>query len=270
MVNPCIGIALVWGIFATLVAGLFALRKRTQLHPEVVRKCLHIGMGLVTLSFPWIFTATWPVMLLTVGFTFALLLRKLYPVAWDPLRPLLDQVGRTSHGEIYFALSVGIMFVCAQGNVVLFYIPFLLLTFADSAAALVGTHHGRHRYSATRGAKSLEGSLACFTVAFVCVWVSLFGRPYSSPREILVLSLAAALLATVLEVFGKHGLDNLLVPLGTFLLLNSALNHDGMTLVTNGPAALAMIIGLLCHLVSECGVHPAWFSRQERNGRPRP
>ena len=38
-----------------LLGGLTLCRRWAAPHPELLRKLLHAGMGLVTLSFPWLF-----------------------------------------------------------------------------------------------------------------------------------------------------------------------------------------------------------------------
>ena len=49
MMNPWLAIALVLGIFAAQTIALRAFHKFCSPNPELVRKLLHIGMGLVTL-----------------------------------------------------------------------------------------------------------------------------------------------------------------------------------------------------------------------------
>ena len=65
MTDPWIGIALVVATFAALLA-IFSIIG-PQLQPEVLRKGLHISMGLTTLSFPWLFEHPWPVVLVAAG-----------------------------------------------------------------------------------------------------------------------------------------------------------------------------------------------------------
>ena len=62
--HPLLGILLVLAVLFSLMAALKVYAHRCKPHPELVRKLLHIGMGLLTLSFPWLFNALWPVWLL--------------------------------------------------------------------------------------------------------------------------------------------------------------------------------------------------------------
>ncbi|MGH2362187.1 MAG: hypothetical protein ACRDGM_16800, partial [bacterium] len=138
MMNPWLGMCLVVGIFAVLMVGLRAYRRACSKDPELIRKLLHIGMGLVTLSLPWLFAATWPVLLLTVVFTFFLIALRLSQSLQRLLGGVIDGVARQSMGEIYFPLAVGLVFVLSAGDPITFCIPMLILALADSGAALIG------------------------------------------------------------------------------------------------------------------------------------
>ena len=69
MFVPWLGILLVLVVLGGVMIGLKLISARCHLHPETSRKAVHIAMGLVTLSFPWLFTASWPVLLLADGYT---------------------------------------------------------------------------------------------------------------------------------------------------------------------------------------------------------
>ena len=53
-----LGVACIFTLLVILVIGLRQWQKRRAPAPEVVRKCLHVAMGIVTLSFPWIASKT--------------------------------------------------------------------------------------------------------------------------------------------------------------------------------------------------------------------
>jgi phytol kinase len=139
------------------------------------------------------------------------------------LSGVLDGVGRTSYGELYYAVSVAALFLLARGEPMLFVVPMLLLTLPDAVAALIGMRYGRHRYATTVGEKSAEGSVAFFAVALLAVHVPLllFDRPPVGRAESLLIAVTLALLATILEAIAWRGLDNLFVPLGAFILLKA-------------------------------------------------
>lgn len=94
-----------------------------------------------------------------------------------------------------------------QRDIVLAALGYLAL--GDGMAALVGRRWGHLRI----GAKSLEGSLACFLSCWL-VGMACLTPPFGSPEVI-----AGALAATVLEALPMPLNDNLWMPLFSALLL---------------------------------------------------
>jgi phytol kinase len=211
-------------VLATLTASLMLLRRakrQYKLHPELVRKLLHVGMGLTTLTFPWLFSQTWPVLLLA-GITIpGLLLLRRSKRAQAHFGGVIDGVGRNeSLGEIYFPLGVAGVFILSGGEPLSFSISILLLTLADALAALIGLRYGRTQYTTTQGYKSVEGSLAFFGMAFVSVWMPLtFFSPFDAGQSALI-AVVLGVLVTLIEAVSCRGFDNLSVPVSGLLLLN--------------------------------------------------
>src|SRR4051794_27653730 len=125
MFHDLLGILATLAAFAVLLGGLMLYRRTGLPSPELLRKLLHVGMGAVVLTFPWVFRHSWPVLLMTGLFVALLLARRLgsksRPPAGGPLGgPLgglagvLDGVGRQSLGDVYFAVSVGVLFVASR------------------------------------------------------------------------------------------------------------------------------------------------------------
>jgi len=223
MTEPWIGIGLVMATFAALL-GVFSIIG-PLLQPEVLRKGLHISMGLTTLSFPWLFETPWPVVLVAAASTVAFIAFRTRLGLFRRLAMAMQRIKRVSVGEYCFVAGTCIVFVLAANDPVLYCIPMLLLTLADSAAALVGTAWGRHRYLTMGDYKTLEGSAAFFIVAFACIAVPLaWFTPASNPESLAVAALIA-FAVTVLEAAVGGGFDNLLVPLGAF----AAIKATGLT-----------------------------------------
>jgi phytol kinase len=227
MVNPWLGIGLVLAILVGLMAALRLLQRLVAPHPELVRKLLHMGMGLVTLTFPWLFDAAWPIVVLAVLSIIGLLAVRLVSGLKSSVGGVIGGVGRASLGEIYFPLAVAIMFIlflygdeaAPERRLLLYCIPVLLLTVADAAAALIGVGYGRWRYPTADGQKSAEGSLAFFICAFFIVHVPLLLCTTTGRAETLLIALLLAWLATMFEAIAWSGLDNLILPLVSYLLL---------------------------------------------------
>jgi phytol kinase len=274
MANPWLGIGLVLGILAALFGVLRAFQRLVAPNPEVVRKLMHVGMGLATLSFPWLFADVWPVVLLGGVSIGALAAVRLVRRLKSGLGSVLGGVARESFGEFYFVVSVGCLFCLARGQPfgpILYCIPLLILTLADACAALVGVRYGQRHYATLDGRKSAEGSIAFFLVACSSVHVPLLLGTEVGRAETLLIALALGLFVMMCEAVAWHGLDNVLVPLASYLLLRSYLGPPPMdaqqlgirvcilcglmilawawrrqtTLVGSGPFAAA-IVGYLC------------------------
>jgi phytol kinase len=229
-----------------VLAGLFgALRllcRMKVVHPEAIRKLLHVGMGLVVLTFPWVFDSAWPVIVLAGGSALALILLKLNPALRAASGGVIEGVGRESLGEVYYPISVGVLWVMSDGAWLLFVIPMLILTLADALAALIGVRYGKTRYQTWDGAKSLEGSIAFFAVAFLSVHVPLLLFTEVGRAETLWIAVILGLLAMLIEAISWKGLDNIYIPLGAFALLNLYLPMPAEALVLRVGVTVGLVI----------------------------
>lgn len=213
--NPLLGIGIVLLALGLLMPAVNVLRHRGYLQAETARKCVHLGMGTLCLSFPWLFHEPWPVWLLA-----ALAVLALGSVRWVPgwrrrVGGVLHDVDRSSCGELYFPLGVAMVFTLARGEVLMFAIPVALLTFADAAGALIGTRWGRHPYVTLEGTKSIEGSLA---VGVTGLGVSALPLMLTGHGWLFSLTIGAVvgLFALILEAISWHGLDNIFLPLAAY------------------------------------------------------
>jgi phytol kinase len=208
-------------VLACALAMLFLLRlyrKRTGADGEWVRKLAHIGTGLISISLPWIFSSRAPVFIICGASITLLLTIRYLPLLRNRLSGVLD-AGRESWGEIYFPISVALLYQLAHGGKLLYAVPLVVLTLADTVAALTGAEYGKHGYTATGATKSVEGSIAFFCVAFFSVHVALLVFSDAGRVETLLISLNIALIVMLLEAIAWRGLDNILIPLGVFILL---------------------------------------------------
>ncbi|MCP4041920.1 MAG: hypothetical protein GY731_08175, partial [Gammaproteobacteria bacterium] len=217
---PWLGIMLISLLLATVIAGLRIYQQHYNPHPEWVRKILHILMGLVALSFPWIFSTTWPVWTLAAIATGGLLLLKLQSLPGADWGGVVHGVKRLSLGEFYFPIAIAGIFQLAQGNIILYSIPILVLTLADATAALIGVYYGKSKYHATDGDKSVEGSAAFFTIAFLSVHIPLLLFTDIGRADCLLIGFIMGVLVMLFEALAWRGLDNLFIPFGSFFLLD--------------------------------------------------
>jgi phytol kinase len=226
MMNPWLAIAVVLAALGTILVLLRLYQRWGNPHPELLRKILHVGMGLVAVAFPWLFDRSWPVLVLgglSIGGMIAL--RTVKGLAGG-VGTIISGVHRVSLGELYFPLAIAIQWYLylyeggpSEIRALLYCIPLLLLTLADAVAALVGVNYGRWRYTTADGLKSTEGSFAFFLCAFLCVHVPLLLATETGKAETLLIAVLLAWVATLFEAIAWGGLDNLVLPLVAHLLL---------------------------------------------------
>ncbi|MDX2081021.1 MAG: hypothetical protein SFU53_09575 [Terrimicrobiaceae bacterium] len=215
--NPWLGMALVLGALGLLMGTFRLLQGR--LSPELSRKGVHVGMGLVCLTFPWLFQESWPVVILALLAVLSLAAVRFLPFLRQHLGGVLGGVERKSLGEFYFPMAVAAVFVFSLGNPLFFVIPVLTLTVADSVGALIGLRYGFARYQTDEGLKSAEGSVAFFTAAFLSCHIPLLLFSNTGRAETLLISLTAGFVVMLLEAIAWRGQDNLIIPLAMFVLL---------------------------------------------------
>lgn len=96
----------------------------------------------------------------------------------------------------------------------------------DAAAAIVGRLFGRHKLRGRwiEGVKSVEGTVAMGVTSFLSTALTLTMMSELSVFVILILSLIIAPLAALVELFTKHGLDTVTVPIASGLIFLLAMN----------------------------------------------
>jgi dolichol kinase len=208
---------LILGAAFLVVFGLAeVLHRYLHVKAEYTRKFVHIVSGLITLLFPLFINNQWFVLLLCSSF--ALLL-------WSSLRfkmlPSIHAVGRQTLGSfVYPAAVYGCYLVYNHYNKYLyFYEPILVLAICDPLAALIGKKWGVRKYNTGSEQKSWIGSAAFFAAAVVInlmLFISLSQMPLV---QIILFSLASALLAAAAEGLSRNGMDNITVPGISLLML---------------------------------------------------
>jgi len=242
--NPWLGMALELSALMLLMVAIHVYQHARNLAPETSRKLFHLGGGLTTLALPWMFADVWPVLLLTAITIPTLLALKHVQRLRNGLGDVLYGVTRPSLGEVYFPLSACLLFALAHDQSLLYIVPLLLLTLADPAAAIVGSRYGSLQYVTRDGHKSLEGSLAFFTVAFFGTSGALLLVGTTTGVAVSGVALTLALLLTLVEAISWRGLDNLLIPLTGFVFLRSLLASD-LTALLMSVLLIAAILGAI-------------------------
>lgn len=239
--SPWLGIAMLVAVLLAMLAGIHALRSRFQLPAELSRKAAHVGLGLATLSFPFLFDSVWPVVLFGLATVAALAAMRWVPAVARLSGGMVHGVARRSGGEFYFPVAAAALFVVTKGDPILFGVPVLTLALADAVAALVGVYYGRIRYQTGEAPKSLEGSVAFFIVAFLTTHIPLLLMTGIGRIESVLIGTMFGILVMLLEAISRRGADNLWIPFGGYLLLRTFMQKDAAEL----GAALSVTVVIL-------------------------
>ncbi len=218
---PSTGLALLIGAQVILLVLLRELRHRRGLHPEVSRKITHIALGLSMAACPYLFDEAWPVFVLAGSAVFVIAVMRWLPAIKQRFGGVVGGVARGTGGDFYFPVAAAVLFGIADGDRILYGVPILTLTFADATAALIGVFYGRNHL--TGADKTVEGSLAFFLAAFFSTHVPLLLQSSATRGESLVIAVIFGLIVMLLEAVSLYGTDNVIIPLGGYLLLRAFL-----------------------------------------------
>ena len=94
----------------------------------------------------------------------------------------------------------------------------------DAAAAIVGRNFGTHKLSGKwiEGVKSVEGTVAMGVTSFLFTFATLYLMSGLPLITILDISLVIAPVAAFVELYTKHGMDTITVPIAASLILCGA------------------------------------------------
>jgi len=177
-----------------------------ELRTEIVRKSIHLLIGLVPSLAAWNFSVT--VALLACGvlvYSYSELMRLHgYEVAIisriTAVAARRRDAGRFVYGPV--TLGIGAMLALVLYPEPAASVAIYALAFGDGLSSLVGKTFGTVKIPFT-GGKSVEGSLTCF-LAVLCSAFAVTGKAPGS--------VAVALVATVTEAVPTKDADNILLP----------------------------------------------------------
>jgi len=181
--------------FALLVFLIEFLDTKTSWHREIYRKIIHVTAGLIIISATY-YLGYQEILFFALALLCGSILFELITFR------SMSGVSRKSHGSIYFAVAfllVTLFFGQINNEFVRFGIWLLIVP--DTLAALIGSRWGKQIESY---GKSILGSAVFFISALIVSYLFCTN---------IILSLALAIILTVVEFFSKKGIDNLLLPL---------------------------------------------------------
>jgi phytol kinase len=217
----------------TLLGGLRYYQLRCRPDPEVVRKLFHIGGGALGLSLPWIFDDLLPVLLLALAVTSLFVAIRVLPRLREGVGQVFLAVERSTVGEFGFLASFCLLFWLARDDKLLYSIPIMMVALADALAALIGQSYGKRALHIAGNGKTVEGAVTFLLIAFFCVHVPVLLWAETGRLESLLIAINVAAMVMLAEAAAWRGLDNLIIPLGGYMVLKSLLEATSPELAVN-------------------------------------
>ena len=204
------------GTVIVLLSGEY-LWQKGLLKGEFARKYVHIGCAS--------FAAFWPLFLSRNQIVFMSLAFVLVLVAVKQLNLFgsLRGIKRTTYGELWYAVGIGVCAVLFANNAI-YAVAVLHMALADGFAAVVGVGLGQKAktFKYKKSTKSLEGTMTFVVISFLLNLVfwrvfanSSFGDSVFAPAY----SLMSAIVLAAIEIAAPKGSDNVIVPVSAGFLL---------------------------------------------------
>jgi dolichol kinase len=185
---------------------------RYSLRKELTRKIIHITIALVPTLARWNFVFT--VFILSAGILFYVVNEtgRISGRTGGLISRMTELVSRpVEQGFVWGPVTLGLGALAA----LLYYpspassVAIYALAFGDGIASVAGKMLAGHS-NVRIGEKTLTGSIFCFAAVFI--------RAFAVLKD-LRLALISAVTATILELLPIRDADNLIIPLGTGLVL---------------------------------------------------
>ena len=249
----------IWSILygvACLLLGLVAYK--LGMNKKYTRKLVHILVGMEWVILYHFMGETIHFFIVCLMFTALLMVSHL-----RHLMPMIASDEENSIGTVYYGVSMSIMSLCA------FFIPELMLpfgaavmitSFGDGFSGVIGQLITK-KNPRICGNKTLFGSLAGLSFSFLFIYI--FSLVYSMPLRLWQMILVA-IFATLLELITRKGLDNISIPIASFLFIYACLYIPEITgylcpiLLTPiviwvaGEKSVLTRGGILCAVILDC------------------
>jgi dolichol kinase len=213
------GYGILLGYFAVFAAGALFLRRFTAVPKEVFRKTLHIILLNSIFVWTYAFKTWWVSAIAAVAF-----MAMVFPILVfaERIPGYSELLTERKQGEIkqsliaVFGMFAVLISVCWGwlGEKYLVIASVFAWGLGDAAAALVGKRFGRHYIEGklVEGRKSLEGTLAMFTVSFFSVIVILLANGTLEWYRCAPIAALTAAVCAVVELYTRGGMDKLTCP----------------------------------------------------------
>ena len=212
MTANILNILIVLSLFL-LIFGCAEFLYKKKISPNITRKIVHIGGGIVAALLP-IFVNLETVVILGIGFFLLLTVSKR-----KKLLGSIHKINDESMGALLFAPSLTLTAIIFWPvNTLIFQGAALVLGLSDGIAGVVGQRYGRKKYSVS-GIKTIEGSLIFFLITTLILFGVLYISGTSVALDMTLLVFGGSLLLTIVEAAFGRGWDNLFIPIVAGILL---------------------------------------------------
>ncbi len=198
-------------LFSIFIISIL-FKKYNENSKEIVRKIIHIGIGplipiaqflKIDQNSALIFTGIVSLMVF-INYTY-----KLFPT--------IEDVERKSYGTLFYCLSLFILiYLFWDKDPYALITGFLVMTFGDGLAGLIGKSFKSKSWIFFKQKKSLIGTIPMFLPSLIVV----ASIGYSQQNSFNLNYFTIAFLATLLEQFSAVGMDNFIVPISSALFFN--------------------------------------------------
>ena len=243
-----------WMFLVFFLLALFAvigiaevIRRIMNWSSGATRKLVHILVGVLVATTPFVLESMWPMIILGIAFTFID-----YFAIRKNLLKVMHGSKRRSYGTVFYPISFIILTATLWENQkFILIVSMLIMALADATAAIVGEHAKKPKIlKLDLEQKSLQGSIAMFLTTFFILLLSFLAANQLeffdfSIASILFISSIVGVVATCAEVLSFNGSDNLSVPLASAFTLYYLLNEStqrGCTFTLGLGIALAIAI----------------------------
>jgi len=216
-----IGLAIIF-LIALLLLLVFneLVYRRLKLKGEITRKFAHFTATLSTITFPYLFSDHWYVLILALIFFVLLFLSRNSTY----LKSIHD-IDRPSVGSYLLPLSIYVTFLISSllGDRYLFILPIMILAICDPVAGILGINLQQYNHKIKIFNYELQktwlGSASFLISSFFISIIVLYFRHMSFDLKTFWLAVIISLTGTIAEMLSWKGSDNLFIPMSVLIVL---------------------------------------------------
>ena len=191
------------------------LFKRYNLNSNLIRKLVHILVGGAASFTPYLFNSNLPQIFIALTF-----IPLNYLAINNNFLVSIHSIERKSYGTTFFPLSFLILSVFFWEYKPYFLLSFMMLSFSDPLASIVGENFKKPRiFHVLSDRKSIEGSITFFIISIIILFIGSSILLTLSLTSKIFFSVFIAIGATIAEISSSKGSDNISIPIVSILLM---------------------------------------------------